>query len=57
MPDKFHAHFDGYSYELIVGEQEACVIQLSTDGSYEARWFGSITDAMSWWRELNDPSP
>ena len=56
MPDQFHANYGGYFYELIVGEVEACVIQFSpTDGEYEARWFGSITDAMGWWNELTDP--
>ena len=56
MPDQFHANYGGYFYELIVGEVEACVIQFSpTDGEYQARWFGNITDAMSWWKELNAP--
>ena len=55
MPDKFHTHYGGHSYEQIVGEQEACVIQLSTDGSNEARWFADIPTAMAWWRELTEP--
>ncbi len=56
MPDEFYANHNGRVYQLIVGEQEACAIQFSpTDGEYQARWFGNITDAMSWWKELNAP--
>ena len=56
MPDHFHANYSGYSYELIIGEQEACAIQYSpTDGEYQARWFANIADAMAWWRELTEP--
>ena len=56
MPDQFHAHYGGYTYELIVGEAEACVIQFSpAGGSYEARWFADIPTAMAWWRELTEP--
>lgn len=55
MPDIFRASYSGHFYELYVGEEEACAIQYSpTDGSYEARWFPTIKDAMSWWGELNE---
>ena len=54
MTDNFHANYGGYSYELIVGENEACVIEFSpTDNGYSARWFDSTTDAMAWWAELD----
>lgn len=56
MPDTLHATYGGYSYELIIGDNEACVIQYSpTDNNYESRWFNNIKDAMAWWRELTDP--
>ena len=54
MPDQLHTTLDGHSYELIIGENEACAIEHSTDGSYQTRWFVSITDAMRWWTELTD---